>query len=406
MSNRPLVLLVDDEKTNLKVLSELLKDVVKIALANNGPQELDKALLLKPDLILLDVIMKGMDGFEVIKSLKANRETQAIPVIFITGLSSAEQEEQGLSLGAQDYIYKPFIPKVVKARVATQLKLVQQTRQLQHLMQQEKMASLGTLTAGVAHEINNPTNFVHVGTENLEVDLIRFKNFIFDLLSDEADETISDCFDEQFDILYKHINIIKTGTRRIKTIVQDLLDFTHLDSADKKPVDITLCIQSTINLVRTKYLEVAQFTTDFRSPPELYGFPTQLSQVFMNLFVNSCEAILEKQKKQKSDKVGKVAIVCQYTDKLLTVSVQDDGCGMDEMTQNKVFEPFFTTRGVGTGTGLGMSISFGIIKDHGGTIKVESNLNIGTNITISLPITVEEPRSLSENRASAEGKSV
>ena len=123
---RPLVLLVDDEKVSLKILSDLLKDDVDIALAKNGIQALDKISQVKPDLILMDVLMPGIDGFEVTKKLRANKATESIPVIFITGLNSAGEEERGLNLGAQDYIHKPFSPEVVKARVDTQLKIVLQ----------------------------------------------------------------------------------------------------------------------------------------------------------------------------------------------------------------------------------------------------------------------------------------
>ena len=125
VGKRPLVLLVDDEKVSLKILSDLLKDEVDIALAKNGNQALDKIAQVKPDLILMDVLMPGIDGFEVIAKIRADTVTEAIPVIFITGLNSAGQEEKGLTLGAQDYIHKPFNPEVVKARVATQLKIIE-----------------------------------------------------------------------------------------------------------------------------------------------------------------------------------------------------------------------------------------------------------------------------------------
>ncbi|NQZ06398.1 MAG: GAF domain-containing protein [Algicola sp.] len=255
----------------------------------------------------------------------------------------------------------------------------------QQLVQSEKMASLGVLTAGVAHEINNPTNFVHVSTQNLEVDLSRFEQFLFDLVGDDADEEITDSFRQQFEPLYQHLATIKDGTERIKLIVRDLRAFTQLDSADKKTVFITDCLQSTVNLVQTKYLEVALFVVDFKSRPEMLCYPAQLNQVFMNLIVNACDAIREKQQHQTPPTQGRIVIGCQTTADEVQITVQDNGCGMDEHTQNKLYEPFYTTKEVGEGTGLGLSISYGIVQKHGGRLTVTSQLNEGTTFVLGLP---------------------
>lgn len=256
----------------------------------------------------------------------------------------------------------------------------------QQLVLQEKMASLGTLTAGVAHEINNPTNFVHVGVENLDVDLKRFEQFIFELMGDDADEEIIQSFKQHFAGFNEHMVTVKDGTVRIKTIVEDLRVFTQLDNTDRKPANIVDCIESTLNLVKTQYLEVAQFVTQLDDVPEFECYPAKLNQVFMNVIINACDAIEEKRTQQGLTKVGLVNIACKVEDEIIMIEVKDDGCGMSDETKNKLFEPFYTTKTVGKGTGLGMAISFGIIEEHGGTIEVESSVNKGTSILLKLPL--------------------
>ncbi|NQZ10021.1 MAG: HAMP domain-containing histidine kinase [Algicola sp.] len=256
----------------------------------------------------------------------------------------------------------------------------------QQLVQSEKMVSLGTLTAGVAHEINNPTNFIHVSVQNLTVDLARFQQFVLDLAGDEADEEILDSFRQQFSLLYEHLNIIKDGTQRIKTIVTDLRTFSQLDNADHSTVAITNGLQSTINLVRTKNKAIAIFVTEFESHPQLLCYPAQLNQVFMNLIVNACDAIRDKLRQHDSDKPGQVTVGCRTLGDAIEITIKDNGCGMSDETRNKLFEPFYTTKAVGEGTGLGLSISYGIVQKHGGELSVESEVGVGTVFTLRLAV--------------------
>jgi signal transduction histidine kinase len=251
-------------------------------------------------------------------------------------------------------------------------------------VQSEKMAALGTLTAGVAHEINNPTNFVHVSTQNLTVDLERFQQFLFDLVGEEADEDILASFKQQFAPLFEHLNTIKNGTERITTIVKDLRAFTQLDSAERKTVKVTDLITSTVNLVRTQYQKTTEFELDFNAEPQLTCFPAQLNQVLMNLIVNACHAINERQ--QQTPGAGLVVISCQQHGEQIEIKIKDNGCGMSDETKTKLFEPFYTTKEVGEGTGLGLSIAFGIVEKHGGELTVESQLGQGAVFTLRLPI--------------------
>jgi signal transduction histidine kinase len=253
------------------------------------------------------------------------------------------------------------------------------------MVESEKMASLGTLTAGVAHEINNPTNFVHVSVQNLRADLGEFNEFLFKLLNDEDDE-IKQSFGDHFEKLYLHITTIIEGTDRIKTIVQNLRTFTHPDAPQKKMLNVADGLQATINLIQTKHQDVTNFITDFKSNPALLCYPSELNQVFMNLIINACDAIRDKQTRQQNKEKGEVIIGCQSLIDAVEITVRDNGCGMDDVTKHRLFEPFFTTKDVGEGTGLGLSISYGIVQKHEGELNIESQVGVGTLFRLTLPV--------------------
>ncbi len=254
------------------------------------------------------------------------------------------------------------------------------------MIESEKMASLGTLTAGVAHEINNPTNFVHVSVQNLEADLKAFEKFLYNLLDAGEDDEIQESFKQQFTPLFEHISTIEEGTERIKTIVQNLRTFSHPQAVDKKILKVADGLASTVKLVQTKHTELAQFVTDFKDNPALLCYPSELNQVFMNLIINACDAIRDKREKYNTKELGTITIGCQQLEEAVEITVQDDGCGMNEITKHRLFEPFFTTKDVGEGTGLGLSISYGIIQKHEGEMKVESEIGSGTLFRVILPI--------------------
>ena len=264
------------------------------------------------------------------------------------------------------------------------------TRAQSKLIAAEKMAALGALTAGIAHEINNPTNSVHLGVENLEFEIEKIQQFFIDLASEEVEEGLIESFREQFAPLFEHVHTIVDGTSRIKTIVEDLRAFTRLDGGEKKLTKINDIMLSTINLIKAKYKHNTEFITQFANLPEIAIHSGQLNQVFMNLLVNACDAIEEAELKSPPDaphRKGKIIVTTALQNQQLFIIVQDNGCGMSEQTCKKIFEPFYTTKPVGKGTGLGMAISFGIIKDHGGSMNVCSTVNLGTTISIIMPIT-------------------
>ncbi len=253
------------------------------------------------------------------------------------------------------------------------------------LVQSEKMSSMGTLVAGVAHEINNPINFVYVEANNLSEDLKRLESFIFDLADEDADDELFRAFEEKFKNLFQEKDAIVDGAERIKTIVKDLRTFSRLDEAELKFASVLEGLKSTLNLVRSSYQQEVQFECDFQADPKLECRPAQLNQVFMNMLVNASQAICERQKKEPGCP-NKLTILVFQEEEHLVVVFKDTGSGMPKTVQQKIFEPFFTTKEVGQGTGLGLSISFGIIQEHQGTIHVESEEGQGTKFTIRLPL--------------------
>ena len=409
------VMVVDDTPANMDILRGILKDQgYRIFAAPSGELALEIAPKTLPDIILLDIMMPGIDGLETCRRLKKMPQTSHIPIIFVTAKTEMQDQLDGFAAGGVDYIHKPIHREEVLVRVHTHLEIValfkaqdasfraqeKLSKELtlknkaiidtqQQLVQSEKMASLGTLTSGVAHEINNPNNFVHVSAQNLQVDLTRLNKFLIALAGDNADEAVLASFRRQFAPLHKHIEMITEGSTRIKNIVQDLRVFTQLDAGKLKDINVCDCIHSTINLVRTNYLNTVEFVIDL--PPELVlrCYPAQLNQVFMNLIVNACDAIRQRQLHQASTQSeverGTVTIACKAFGDSIEITIKDDGYGMTEQTKNKLFEPFYTTKDVGEGSGLGLSISYGIVQKHQGQLTVESQLSEGSVFTLTLP---------------------
>jgi signal transduction histidine kinase/tetratricopeptide (TPR) repeat protein len=277
-------------------------------------------------------------------------------------------------------------------------------RQLQDTQQQMilqgKMAGLGTLTAGVAHEINNPTNFVHVAAQNQREDIGEFRQYVDSMIeADDAPEIVQG-FHQRFAKLSMGVSTMLNGTERIKGIVKDLRAFTRQGDANKKAVRLSECLTSTLNLVRTSWLEKVEFITDFACDPEIECWPALLNQVFMNLLVNACQAIEEKQcahfQRDNSHPAEPGAPLClprgtiRLTLKLaasrMHIDIEDNGIGIGIDAQARILEPFYTTKPVGSGTGLGLSIAFGIVEKHGGKLSFTSTPGVGTCFTIQLPL--------------------
>ena len=421
-----LILVVDDTPANLEVVCETLSDAgYEVATAINGDRALKRVQAYPPDLILLDVQMPGIDGFETCQRLKADPKTASIPIIFMTALSDAQSKEKGFVLGAVDYITKPFQEKEMVARVKTHLQLRQLTKNLEqrvaeqtahleaaltqlqqsqlHLIQKEKMSALGNLVAGVAHEINNPLGFI---AANLKPAQYYIKD-LFQVIALYQKElaypsATLQAFLEEVELEYlqedlpKLIDSMQKGVDRINTISTSLRTFSRSDCDRPIPCNIHDGIDSTILILkhRLKANECRpsiQVITDYGDLPQVECFAGQLNQVFMNLLANAIDALEESNTgrsfAQIKAKPNQITVKTQLSQSQAVIRIQDNGIGMTDAVKQKIFEHLFTTKGVGQGTGLGLAIARQIVvQKHSGTLEVNSTLGEGTEFVISIPV--------------------
>ncbi|MEM9339661.1 MAG: PAS domain-containing protein [Bacteroidota bacterium] len=262
------------------------------------------------------------------------------------------------------------------------------------IVQSEKMASLGQLTAGIAHEINNPINFVYNGIDSLNMSIEDLTTIMqkYNELEHASGEEIAGILEEiggmkkrlRYEKLMNNLptvlSDIKNGANRTIEIVKGLRVFSRLDEEDQKPANINECLDSTLILLRNKTKDKIKVQKFFdESLGDVMCYPGQLNQVFMNLLSNAVQAMPEEKKD------GKIMIYTENLEKSLIVRIMDNGSGIPEEVKKRIFEPFFTTKPVGIGTGLGLSISYGIIEKHDGKIYVNSEVDKGTEFVIELP---------------------
>ncbi len=266
------------------------------------------------------------------------------------------------------------------------------------LVQQEKLASIGQLAAGVAHELNNPLSFVLSNLGTLERYVTQLKGYLQQLES--ATESIGMAPAEQAEVIRADlararkaldIDLVITdladivaesvdGGDRMKKIILDLKSFARVDSLDVRPANINEGLESTLNIVWNELKYKATVTRDYGELPPVLCNLGQLNQVFMNILVNAAQSI---------ETTGEIRLTTRAQDGWVAVTIADTGCGIPAESLHRIFEPFFTTKEVGKGTGLGLSIAYDIVKKHGGDIAVESQVGKGTTFTVRLPVRTE-----------------
>jgi signal transduction histidine kinase len=291
-------------------------------------------------------------------------------------------------------------------RLAQTLQDLQKTQT--QLIHSEKMAGLGQLVAGVAHEINNPVNFIY-GNLSYVRDYTQDLIGLIELYQEEEDpnsDAIAECI-EEIDLpfiledLPNLINSMKTGTDRIRKIVQSLRIFSRLDEAQQKTVDIHEGLESVLWLLKHRFKtgngDEIKVIKKFQKLPKITCYPAELNQVFMNLINNSLDALNDENKSQKSsqkssqendNKKPAIAILTQQlNDEFIMIRIADNGVGIPEPIRRRIFDPFFTTKSPGKGTGLGLSVSYQIVvENHGGDLNVKSKPGVGTEFVIEIPI--------------------
>jgi two-component system NtrC family sensor kinase len=284
--------------------------------------------------------------------------------------------------------------------MASHSELIELNRQLDltksQLLQADKMASIGQLAAGVAHEINNPIGYIYSNFSTLQ----SYIEALFRMLHayKNAEESISDPAvaaslarlrrDTEIDFLQEDIPLLMTqskdGLERVRTIVQNLKDFSHVDAQQTWSwFNLKIGIDSTLNIVSNEIKYCADVVREYGDVPDIQCLSSQINQVAMNLIINAAHAIGQGR--------GTITIRTGTAGDRVWFSVTDTGCGIAPENLARIFDPFFTTKPVGKGTGLGLSVSYGIVKHHGGNIEVESEVGKGTTFRVLLPMTQEEP---------------
>ena len=428
------VLAVDDNPANLSLLAKLLREHdYDVRLAINGILALRSLELELPDLILLDVRMPEMDGYEVCRRLKADERSKEIPVIFITALGEMIDKVRAFSLGAVDYITKPFQFEEIQARVGVHISLRRMQKHLEEANRQlresheelerrveertaellvvnerlkaemierkrqeeearkhqerlfhaAKMVSLGTLVSGVAHEINNPSTFIMSNAPILQKVWKSIEPILNEYCEKQGDFPIGNLsYLEIRDTIPTLFSGILEGAQRIKKIVSELMDF-----ARQKPqefmewVEINAVVRRALTLVSNMIKNTTDhFSVEYgKDIPSFRGSSQRIEQVVINLVVNACQAL-------RSQDEG-IAVSTSYDPDSghILLQVRDEGVGIHEEDLPHICDPFFTRKKDLNGTGLGLSITSKIIDDHGGIILFDSSAGRGTTVTVMLP---------------------
>jgi two-component system, NtrC family, sensor kinase len=368
------ILIVDDVPGNIDILCQMLdKSSLVISVAFSGEVALNLVKQNKPDLILLDVMMPGISGFEVCQKIKADESTKNIPVIFITAKTEQKDIVEGFSLGAVDYIAKPFNLEEVMVRVNTHLRIqryqfhleelvAEQTRKIKATQEAmhhaDKLSALGKLVGSIAHEFNNPLFGMRILLEQIEEEAT--------LEEDHA----------------KFLNLSIKQCDRMADMVRKLQGFYKPSDTVKQPTNINQILDSVLTLVHKKIQDRGITLEKHLSDdlPEVNCVSDQIQQVLLNIIQNAEEAILDEAQN------GGIVVTTETNGTHVKIHVQDSGTGISEEVAKTIFDPFFTTKSATTGTGLGLSVSYGIIKDHGGEILVSSKIGEGTTFSVILPV--------------------
>lgn len=404
------ILIVDDESAIRDLFAQALSETYECNTAASADEALAQLAVRSCALVISDMMMPGRNGVELLREITSRYPETA--VIMVSGIDRPQRVRDALRVGASDYLTKPCdldvltlaveralerrslqrTARTYKAHLENQnVELAKRRTELERLQAQlvhtEKMASLGQLSAGIAHELNNPAGFVYGNMDLLQGHISELAKLCdaYDkiTLPEAATLSISSLKAEiNYETLMGDLNSIisdcREGAQRICDVVKNLRLFSRLDEAELKHINIHDGIDSTIRLLFSYYgADRIALRRVYGALPLVDCYAGQLNQVWMNLLVNAAQAMSGH---------GEVTISTKLDGTCVSVAISDAGTGIPEAELSRIFDPFFTTKPVGEGTGLGLSISYGIVERHGGTIAVTSEVGTGTTFTVRIPI--------------------
>jgi signal transduction histidine kinase len=404
------VLVVDDNDINRDMLMRRLeRQGLTVKEAGDGSQALNILENGDFDLILLDIMMPVMDGYQVLAALKADTRWRDLPVIMLSALDELRSVARCIEMGADDYLPKPFDPILLRARIGACLEKKrlrdlerQKTEELERtlsqlkatqdqLVVQEKLASLGALTAGIAHEIKNPLNFV-TNFAALSVDLVQELRGDLNRVAEKMEHTTRENCEMILADLEQNVAKIAEHGRRADSIVRGMLLHSRGQKGERQPTDINALVAEYVNLAyHGLRAQDSSFnitlTTDYdKSLGKIDVVPQDLSRVILNIANNACYAANQKKKAAGAGFAPTLTVWTKDQGDHVEIRIRDNGTGVPASVRDKLFQPFFTTKPTGQGTGLGLSISRDIIvQGHQGELLLDSEEGQFTEFTIRLP---------------------
>jgi len=424
MAAQESILVVDDKPDNLRLLANILTEAAyKVRKVTSGKLALDAARLDPPDLILLDIMMPELDGYQVCQALKQHPETCEIPVIFLSALDNLTDKVTAFTMGGIDYIIKPFQQQEVLVRVKTHLQirrlnqsLRSQNLQLQaevsqrqqteteltlalqelhntqaQIVAKEKLASLGALMAGIAHELRNPLNFVNNYAESTVELITELVSELHDPSSvDISLPTISpsELKTRLIDLRDNALAIHQHG-QRAERIINSMMQHAHTRSSEAQTTDLNRLVEESFKLAyhsRRSKLPDFNVTLQTNYDPSIgqIAVGADLNRALINLIDNACYAVYKKQ--QQTEFTPTIWITTRRLSNQAEIRIRDNGIGIAPEIQSRIFDPFFTTK-ANEGTGLGLSITHDIVVgQHQGSLSLTSELNVYTEFTLLLPL--------------------
>ena len=366
------ILAVDDDTRNLEIIKEIVEDQYHLRTATSGEEALELLHQEIPDIILLDIMMTGIDGYEVCRRVKAMNGIVAPKIILVSGKALVEERLRGYEVGADDYLTKPFNDDEFLAKIKVFLKLISTEKELRELtgnlekqveirtkqlIESEKMAFLGMHVAETVHNLKNPLTIIKASAQRLSKDL--------------PDN--------------KLIEKITKGGEKLHTIITSILS-SRDSEASMVDIDLNNLLRAEVEMLKEKpvYCKDTEIVWKLAEIPRQRGVEIHFAQIFSNLIGNAIDALHEVKQRQ-------LTIATLLENKMIKIAISDTGPGISAENSNKIFDPFFTTKPISagddepTGTGLGLPSCLRMIESYGGKLEVHTELGKGSTFTITLP---------------------